>query len=108
MSELNHYVKEYNSLVKEWNRKYGKKCQGMMIESINKLNQNVVQNIYEFIFSNDFSERRKIKYTVTQIGDYAKLSNKYQDNIIHRKELAVLIVNTGQKILKETSILKKI
>lgn len=102
MNNIRKYVKKYNSLVTEWNEEYGYNCQGMVVQSTSKLTQNIIQEINDFIFSDDFSERRKVKSTITRIGDYAQIPDIPKKFNIIKRELSILIVKYGRKILKES------
>jgi len=104
MNELKNHIQKYNSFVTEWNEKYGHNCKGMVVQSTSKLTQNIMQEINDFIFSDNFSERRKVKSTITRIGDYSRLQNIANKSNIRKRELSLLIVKYGRKILKESRI----
>lgn len=95
-------VEKYNNLVKKWNKKYGGICQGMPVKR-EGFDDSIKDRFSKRVLSEQFTERQKVKHTVTIIGDFAHLPDEYRDpdEDYTRGELAHLIVNSGKDLLDE-------
>lgn len=94
-------IQEYNDLVEKWNKRYGHICEGATISEEN-IQDNIVGRIETTFLSDNTTERKKLKHTVTVIGDFSNISpnnEHYEDDKLTRGELAYLVVQSGQKVL---------
>jgi hypothetical protein len=98
MGELEQAVQEYNELVREWNSEYGYMTEAMPVES-DKFKDTYRERVRKLV-TDGMSERRKISITITVIGDYQNVNSQTSADGLGIGELAHLIVNAGEDILR--------
>lgn len=93
-------IREYNELVEKWNDRYGHVCKGMTV-SKEDIENGLIDRVQTALLSNDFTERQKIKHTVTVIGDFSNISSRkgHKDGDLTRGEHAYMIVKSGKSVL---------
>lgn len=98
MNEIN----KYNSLVEKWNNMYGEKCEGIKVNEEDLRRENKIDILKKRLLSKRFTEKQKIKHTITVIGDFAILPKKPSDSSEYeRGELAYIIVKSGKYIISK-------
>lgn len=96
-SELSRAVNEYNKLVDEWNERYGDRCAAMRVDKTN-IRRSRLKRL-RTLFSNEWSEKKKVSVTKTVVGDFENTEYRGTDELT-RGELARLIVQKGEAVLK--------
>jgi len=93
-------IQEYNDLVRIWNEKYGHICEGMPI-SEKDIDNTLLKRVKTTLLSKEFTERQKVKHTMTVIGDFSKVgsSQECQRDGLTRGEHAYMIVQSGKSVL---------